>query len=213
MTSKSSCKARLSIIEFSFYRWRHLTSRCDMEVLKKEAMYSKYWPHKISSPGTATPHPILTADINNPSLHSLPLSSSGASESLPWQGSSWSELAHERTLICFFVELPNYSTLPLAAIIYWVLLARMHAHLIYYFFLEAFWVGVAGAMVACFTSPPVRSDFSLSCGGQIPVDSHTPYVDSFKDLFPVFLPLSQGLLWCPESLLGGTQALPKSAGT
>lgn len=29
-----------------------------MEVLKKEAIYSKYWPHKISSPGTATPPPV-----------------------------------------------------------------------------------------------------------------------------------------------------------
>lgn len=39
-----------------------------MEDLKKETIYLKYWPYKISSVGTPTPHPILMADINNPSL-------------------------------------------------------------------------------------------------------------------------------------------------
>ena len=59
----------------------------------------------------------------------------------------------------------------------------------------------------------LRTRFSLSCSGQFSAASHTPYADRHKDLLPAFLQLSQGHLRCPESLLGGTQALSRSAGT
>lgn len=37
---------------------------------------------------------------------------------------------------------------------------------------EEVYIEITGAVVPFVTSPLVDSDFSLSCGGQVPVDSH-----------------------------------------
>lgn len=121
MISASSCEARSRIIPLPFYRWGHFTSRCEMEDLEEETMYSKSQPYKISSLCATTAHPVLPADINNPSPHSFPLSSNGVSESLPHRLKLIRVGTWKETHLLFWaaqlvsVELASYSTLPLGA--------------------------------------------------------------------------------------------------
>lgn len=90
MISESSEARRSSTVLSLFSRWGHFSSRCEMENLQKETIdvkKFKNWLSQITSLSATTFHSILTAGINNQSLHSFPLSSDHVSESLPQQGS------------------------------------------------------------------------------------------------------------------------------
>lgn len=135
--------------------------------------------------------PVLTADINNPSPHSFPLSS-GVSQN-PCHNrarGSRSRLAragtHEETHLLFCVDRysvlvgsPSSSTLPLVAVILALIIDREPwvSHLLFRRTLDR----CHRCRAALFMSPPFDLDFSLSPGGQFPVNSGTPRVDSLEE--------------------------------
>lgn len=173
-------------------------------------------------------YPTLVAEINNLSPHSFPLGSDGISEALSQQGSrqplpfdqSWHMRGNSPVILRWprsTCGVTSYSTHLLAALTYWVHWVAYYppgSMLIYFNFCRR----VVGRGPRCCGSPvphllqPILISASAVVDSSLGTQTHlswqsegpVPWISAF---------LSQDLLWCFKSLLGGTQVLSRSAGT